>query len=450
MASYGFSFRASLRRGVSPGRLYLRVVHKGVSRSLTTNYRIFPEEWDGVGRRLLFPYVFSERSRTLSDYQGSMLSDLQRLDVVIHELDRSGVDYTIDELMERFRSVLFGNSLGAWVDQLSGELEHAGYTRTARAYRTAASRLRRFNGGQDVKLEHITSGLIGDFQHHLKSEGKHMNTVSFYMRTLRSIYNKAVSEGRAPRRAESPFTGVYTGVSPTRKRALSSAELLQLSAFDPTQAGAKACDSSLLTDPLQHALAMFLFSYHARGMCFVDLAHLKKSDLCGNTIRYRRRKTGQSIELTVHPAMRRILNWFAPQTVGSDYLFPVITSSRKNLDRQYDSALRMQNQRLRKIASMLGFGKYFSTHAARHSWATMARNEGLSLAVISEGLGHASQKTTEIYLASLEQSVLDRASRLVSEAITRGRRPRERGKEFRPPVASWCGPRSGCSPNGLR
>ncbi len=163
---------------------------------------------------------------------------------------------------------------------------------------------------------------------------------------------------------------------------------------------------------------MFLFCYHARGMCFVDMAHLKSSDLCGDTIIYRRQKTGQQIELLVVPAMRRIIEWFAPQTEGSEYLFPVLTDPSKDPKLQYESGLRLQNLRLKKLAERCNINCRFSSHSARHSWATVAKNANLPISVISDGLGHANQKVTEIYLASLERSLLDDATRLVSNAIS--------------------------------
>ncbi len=152
-------------------------------------------------------------------------------------------------------------------------------------------------------------------------------------------------------------------------------------------------------------------------MCFVDMANLKKADLRGGVIRYRRVKTGQAIELKVLPAMRRIIDWFGPRTADSRYLFPVINDPEGNISIQYESGLRIQNIRLKRIAALCGITVNISTHVARHSWATVARNAGLSLAVISEGLGHTHQRTTEIYLASLERSIIDRASQMVSEAI---------------------------------
>ncbi len=441
MASYGFNFRASTRKkkgGGYPGRLYIRVVHGSQSRSVTTGYRIFPEEWDIMGRRLVIPHGHGERARQLADIENSMYCDQRRMDTVIRELEREG-SYTVDKLMSRYRSVMNGNTFHAYAEKLASELEQNGYGRTAKAYRTAAARLHRFNGGVDINPERFSSSLIGDFQQVLKAEGKSMNTISFYMRTLRAIYNKAIAEGRIARRVDNPFSGVYTGVATTRKLALSPADLAILSAFDPTDDIAlKMSGHESLPEHLGQALAMFLFCYHARGMSFVDMAFLKKSDMKGDTIRYRRQKTGQEIELRVLPAMQRIIDWLAPMTAGSKYLFPVITDPDKDTLLQYESGLRLQNQRLKKIAAICGIKKRFSTHAARHSWATVAKNAGLPLAVISEGLGHTNQRTTEIYLASLERSILDHASRVVSDAIKPGNRStKERRRDGNNTGTGW-------------
>jgi integrase len=347
-----------------------------------------------------------------------MNCELRRIGSIVHELEARGT-YTVDDIMSRYRSVMSGNSVGAYVERLAVELEQTGFERTARAYRTAAARFVGWNGG-DVKLEHITAALMSDFQQSLKSEGRSMNTISFYMRTLRAIYNRAIAEGRIRRTVDGPFTGVYTGIASTRKLALTSNQLARLSEFDPTAptvSDDEAPSPQNLSCPLQQSLAMFLFCCHARGMCFVDMAHLKKSDVRGDTIRYVRKKTGRHIELHLLPSMRRIIEWFSPLTTGSEYLFPVITDPHKNSRLQYESGLRVQNWRLKQIAASLSIGRPVSTHTARHSWATVAKNAGLPLAVISEGLGHSSQRTTQIYLASLEQSVLDSASRVVSDAI---------------------------------
>ena len=418
--------------------MYLRVVHGNQSRSVTTSYRVWPGEWDGDRRRLVVLRGSSERKQYISDYEDCMSYDLSRMEGIIREVEKEGA-YTVDEIMLRYRAIMSGNSVRVYAEKLAIDLECRGRERTARAYRTAATRFIRFNGGRDVKLEHITAGMISDFQQALKNEGCSMNTISFYMRVLRAIYNKAVDEKRVRRRMETPFAGVYTGVTSTRKLALTPQELAQLAEFDPTAAYAEShktknsgeeASALVLPESLQQALAMFLFCYHARGMCFVDMAYLKRSDIKRDVIRYRRRKTGQIIEIKILPTMRRTLDYFAPITAGSEYLFPIITNPDKAHRLQYESGLMLQNQRLKRIAALAGIDKRLSTRCARHSWATVAKGAGLPLAVISEGLGHSNQKTTQIYLNSLEQSILDRASQLVSEAID-VKRQRMRGGQRR-------------------
>ncbi len=425
MPSYAFSFRASLRKGGYPGKLYLRVVYGADSRSVTTEYRVYPEEWDAARRWLKLPYGRGERGRQLAEIENSMMCDLRRMDVVIGKLKKEGA-YTIDEIMGRYRAVMKGNTLFAYTEKLAKEMDEGGFIRTAKAYRTAASRLIEFSGDKNLSYERITPALLGDFQAELKAGGRTMNTISCYMRTLRAIYNKAINDGRIARHGDNLFGNVYTGVSTTRKRALTHDELSMLVSFDPTEEVSSRTKRQDLPEHLQPGLAMFLFCYHARGMCFIDMAYLKKTDLRSDTIHYKRHKTGQQIELQVLPAMRRILDWFNFQTAGSPYMFPVITDANGDTNLQYESGLRLQNQRLKRIAELCGIHKKFSTHSARHSWATVAKNAGLPLAVISEGLGHTNQRTTEIYMASLERSVLDHASKLVSEAIgSRGQTTKE-------------------------
>ncbi len=416
MASYGYFFRPSTGKKGGSGKIYLRVVHRCESRSVTTDHRIKPEEWDPVSRRILHPYGRTERGRQLYEIETSMIGDLRRMDMVVAEMEHYG-RYTADELMHRYRAVMTGNTLRACAERLAAGLEREGLVRTAAAYRTASARLVAFNDGRDPHLDQLSAQLLGDFQHSLKAEGRKPNTISFYMRTLRAIFNRAVAEGRTVRRAENIFAGVYTGVAPTRKLALTAAELALLAAHDPTLTEERSLDREPLPLHLAQALAMFLFCYHARGMCFVDMAHLKKADLRGETIAYQRQKTGQRIELLMLPAMQRIIDWFAPYVAGIPYVFPVLTDPERDLDLQYTSGLRLQNMRLKSVAIRCGITKQFSTHCARHSWATVAKNVNLPLAVISEGLGHTNQQTTQIYLASLERSTLDNASRIVSDAI---------------------------------
>jgi len=218
MANYGFYFRSASREGEF-GRLYLRITHKEVLRRVVMPYMIHPREWDAGRQQFVMPRDNTTRKRQLSGYGEGMACDLRHLEAIVRELEvQKKGRYTIDDIMHRYRPVSpDDNMLLDYANRLAIDLERRGQGRTARGYRTAVLRLQNFNGGRDVNLKRLTAGMIRDFQLALQSEGISMVTISFYMRTLRAIYNKAVEEGRIPRQLETPFDGVYTEVEVAKK-----------------------------------------------------------------------------------------------------------------------------------------------------------------------------------------------------------------------------------------
>jgi integrase len=172
-----------------------------------------------------------------------------------------------------------------------------------------------------------------------------------------------------------------------------------------------------LTEVLYKALLYFLFAFHARGMAFIDLAFLKKNTIRNGYIHYYRQKTGKLLSVKITAPMQKILDYFSFMVVNSPYLFPIIDPGRSNERKQYETALTLQNRRLKIIGRIAGISKLLTTHVARHTWATIAKHNNVPLAVISECLGHRDERTTSIYLDSFETSVMDGASELVSNAI---------------------------------
>ncbi|WP_245904149.1 tyrosine-type recombinase/integrase [Dysgonomonas alginatilytica] len=287
--------------------------------------------------------------------------------------------------MGRYRLRLDSHWLYHFTGQQSHTLIASGRERTARAYRTAARGLIAFNAGRDLPLKHLNSCLIKDFENDMKHKGKTLNTISFYMRNLRAIYNKAIACKRIADTGQNPFSDVYTGVQKTRKRSLTMDQLktlndLDLSLGSGTTAGAK--EGSSVRDQeifrgLDAARRLFLFCFHARGMSFVDLAYLRKENIQGKRIRYYRKKTGGLIELKITPVMQEIIHSFSLQTRDSLYIFPILVSPHKPLRLQYESGLRLQNNRLKRLARLAGIHSAVSTHVSRHSWASAAKKENL-------------------------------------------------------------------------
>ncbi|MCC8133451.1 MAG: site-specific integrase [Tannerellaceae bacterium] len=303
-------------------------------------------------------------------------------------------------------------SLSGWVQALSDELTECGCFRTARAYRTTLKSFLNFCGKKDLFPGEITEKLIIAYERSLKERKLSLNTISFYMRNLRAICNKGNKQGLFNFPTENMFARVYTKVAVCRKRALSKQEMKGLE---------NLLDNPLIPNEEKDPLRLFMFAFHARGMSFVDLAYLKKSDinLKRNTFSYFRRKTGQFIEVSLNRTLRQIIYYFTESNPSSPFLFPIIRDPTQPTYTQYCTGLRIQNQRLKQITVRARLGKSLSTHQARHAWATIAKNENIPIWVISEGLGHTSVATTYIYLDSFGVSVLDQAHQKVSRAISK-------------------------------
>lgn len=99
------------------------------------------------------------------------------------------------------------------------------------------------------------------------------------------------------------------------------------------------------------------------------------------------------------------------------YLLPIILSEDGDERRQYQNQMMKINRRLKVIASMADIAVPLSLYYSRHSWATIARDKDIPLAIISEGLGHDSELTTQIYLDSIKSCEVDKANRKVLEGL---------------------------------
>ena len=164
-----------------------------------------------------------------------------------------------------------------------------------------------------------------------------------------------------------------------------------------------------------YARDLFMLSFYLRGMSFIDLAYLKKSDLTNGVVTYRRRKTGQKLTIRWTGEMQKILGKYPENK--TEYLFPIITSRTANPRNQYRNRHYAVNRYLKTVAQKVGLQMPLTTYVARHSWASIAKSKGISVSVISEGLGHDSEQTTQIYLASLDTAAVDKANDIILAAL---------------------------------
>ena len=288
-------------------------------------------------------------------------------------------------------------SLFTFMHGVIAQLKQLGKIRTSETYTATLKSFMAFREDQDVPLDGITSDLMLLYEAFLKARGVRMNTISFYMRILRAVYNRAVEKGLTEQL--NPFRHVYTGVDKTVKRAIPIKAIKALKELDLS-----------MKPSLDFARDMFMFSFYTRGMSFVDMAYLKKSDLQNGILTYRRRKTGQELSIKWEKCMAEIVTKYPGSQ--TDYLLPII-KEKENERKQYDNALHIVNYRLKDLSKMLKLQRPLTMYVARHSWASAAKAKHVPLSVISEGMGHDSEATTQIYLASLETSVVDKANKMI-------------------------------------
>lgn len=278
------------------------------------------------------------------------------------------------------------------------QLQKLGKTRTAETYQSALASFMRFREDKDVLISHIKDNLIVAYENSMKASGLSSNTTSFYMRILRAVYNRAVKQGITKQKY--PFQYVYTGVAKTRKRAVDISIVRRLAEMDLDRNPSAAL-----------ARDMFLFSFYTRGMSFVDMAYLRKSDLSRGTLTYRRRKTGQNLFIRWEKCMDEIVSSY--DNPSSFYLLPIITSSDTDERQQYINMSHKINHSLKSLGKKLGLPTPLTMYVARHTWANAARKKKIPISVISEGMGHTSEMTTRIYLSSLDADIIDRANKKI-------------------------------------
>ena len=279
------------------------------------------------------------------------------------------------------------------IERLRGQ----GKERTVETYQSALNSFMKFRDGIDLCFDEMDADLMEHYETEMRST-HHLsrNTTSFYMRILRATYNRAVDKGVIRQRF--PFKHVYTGVEKTVKRAISFKVIRQLKEMDLSH-----------SQSMEFARDMFMFSFYTRGMSFVDMAFLKKTDLNNGMLIYRRKKTGQLLSIRWEKCMQDIVDKYPGNY--STYLLPIIIHIRKDERLQYKNSICLVNRRLKEIGKKLGLVHPLTMYVARHSWASIAKTKNISIGIISEAMGHDSETTTQIYLSSIQTNQIDNANR---------------------------------------
>lgn len=400
MASIKVKFRPSAIPE-QEGTVFYQILHDRKQKQYTTEYHIFPSEWDEE-RNTVKEDKARDRKSFIHSIKERIHWDVERFSKIIRYLDSKNYGYTTDDVIEEFQRYANEYSIFNYMEGVIIKLKQNGKIRTAESYKSALNSFKKFREDEDLMLDNLSSEVMESYEAWQHARGIAANTSSFYMRILRAVYNRAIDEEIVENR--NPFRRVYTGIDKTVKRALPLKMIRKIMNLDFS-----------LVPYLDFARDMFILSFMLRGMSFIDMAYLKKSDRANGYITYRRCKTGQQLTIAWTTEMQKILDKYPDNE--SEYLLPIIRNRGVNERFVYRNVGYNINHNLKTIARELGITIPLTMYVARHSWASAAKANGIPLSVISEGMGHDSEATTQIYLASLDTSVVDRANSIILKRL---------------------------------
>lgn len=383
------------------GSIYYQIIHKRIPLQIATEYRVNRDEWDDKRSTVVTSETSNRKSLILS-IRERIRWDVERLNKIASCLEERTIEYSADDVVEEFKSYRNEYSFFNYMESAIVKLKQNGKITTAENYRSALNSFKKFRSDEDLMLDCLTSEIMEQYEAWQNKRGVCPNTISFYNRIFRAVYKRAVENKIITDRH--PFNRVYTGVGKTVKRALPLKLIRKIRTLDLS-----------LSPKLDYARDMFMLSFFFRGMSFVDMAYLKKSDLKDGEITYRRRKTSQRLTILWTKEMQAILDKYPDNE--TEHLLPIITKKDVNQRYAYLNMSFKINRALKSVAEMMSLSINLTMYVARHSWASAAKAKGVPLSVISEGMGHDSETTTQIYLASLDTSVVDKANDLIISSL---------------------------------
>lgn len=279
-----------------------------------------------------------------------------------------------------------------------------------RIWRNALRTFMESTGLGSLPLRLLTRRHLYCYRDWLFRHQKSRHTINVYIGALQTAYNR-MTVGTS-HHVYGLFKGLRACSVSTVKRAVS----------ERTMARLVRTDAAALPTPLQKPFGWFVLMFLLRGIPFVDLAHLRKSDFRDGVITYRRQKTGREMSVEVPKEASAIIRKYASECSCSPYLLPILKGASGSIEeayKEYQCALRRFNLALEKLSVVLRTDVRLSSYTARHTWATIAYYQGYPVGVICKALGHSSVRVTEFYLKPFANRDVDKTNKQIINRMKR-------------------------------
>lgn len=392
----------TLSNGQHP--IMLRLTKNRKRKYISLHISLAPQYWDAEKCKPRRNCPDKERIEALIQQK------TQELQSQVMDFKTSDKEYTLNTLVEKAsRKVVrqtVGEYLNDYIDRLLAE-KRVGNAKTFQELRTS---LTKFCRSLDFYFIDIDAEWLKWYEQWLRVERHYSdNSIGISFRSLRVLYNSAITDGLI-KKTDYPFDTfkVSRFKEATAKRSLTKEDIRRI----------MDCEVRTLTKYpkpfLQLAKDLFLFSYLSCGINLTDILHIRYADIVNGRLVFNRQKTGKLLSFQLQPAALDILDKYRqPNAYPQDYIFPVLRRSVHVTAQQQYGRVQRTNKRINRYLKLIGEHLHLpitlTTYVARHSFATVLKRSGVSTSIISESLGHSSEKITQIYLDSFENSQIDAA-----------------------------------------
>ena len=312
----------------------------------------------------------------------------------------AGRDYTASTLIESSKPTdkskkTVGDYYLTYIDNLKKEnrLRYAGM------YEVSYNSFIKFNKHLDIPFSDIDVAWLKRYETWGKSQNLSVSTISTRIRHLRAVFNLALLEHAIKSDCYPFHTYKVSKLNrATAKRALSKTDIQNIMEYQGKS-------------PMERlAIDLFTFSYLCAGINFIDMAKLKQSNIQENQLVYNREKTKKLIIVPLQELAIQIIEKY--NNGKSSFVFPILSNFHKSevqVANRLHKMLAKINKHLKKIGVKLNLPIPLTTYVARHSFATVLKRAGVSISIISESLGHSSERITQVYLDSFDKEQIDTA-----------------------------------------
>ena len=379
--------------------LMLRLTQHRKRKYISLGVSVLEKDWD---------FKKNQPKKSCPDREAiiKLISDrVSAYNSLIMELTAKQHEFTMSSLVQMIENKIAVKTVSEMYDYLIDEFRKTDHLGTMSVYQQSKSSLTKFNRTLDIPFSDIDCQWLERYEKWLKSRNIKDTTVSILFRTLRSVFNRALSM-KLIKRDIYPFNDFKVSKFDvrTKKRAVTKEDVKKIMSLD----------LSGERQYMQLARDIFLFSYFGAGINFSDIALLRYSDISEGRIRYIRKKTGKEISFPLNDAGKEIIRKYSkPDATIADYIFPILDRKIHRTEMQRKNrihkVLGKVNPCLAEIGKMAGLETHLTTYVARHTFATVLKRSGVNIAIISESMGHSDIATTQIYLDSFENSQIDEA-----------------------------------------